>query len=104
MYYIREGRINLSTRKNGYEKVLTTLEKGDFFGETALIDEIPRITTATAIEETELIIIDRDSFEANLTANPAITHILKNVIQRLRDALTLYTSKENQSNLTLIYR
>jgi CRP/FNR family cyclic AMP-dependent transcriptional regulator len=105
MYYIREGRIKISVGKNGYEKVLTVLKEGDFFGETALIEDTPRLGTAIALEETELIIIDKESFEANLTANPAIAHILKNVIQRLRDVLTMYTSKEkeNQSNLTLIH-
>lgn len=103
MYYIREGRIKISVGKNGCEKVLTVLKEGDFFGETALIDDTPRLGTATALGETELIIIDKESFEANLTANPAIAHILKNLIQRLRDTLTMYTSKENQSNITLIH-
>jgi len=94
MYYIRKGKVEISTMNWGVEKILAVLGTGEFFGETALTDSSPRIYTATAIEETELLIIDKDSFEANLAANPVLKYILETLIQRLRDVTALVSSKD----------
>jgi len=96
MYYIREGKIKLSISRNGHEKVLSVLTDGAFFGETALIDGKPRIATATAIEPTELLIVDEGSFESNLASNPVLSHILKTVIARMRNIAELYYEKETE--------
>lgn len=98
MYYIREGKIKISIRGGDQEKVLSVLTDGAFFGETALIDGKPRIATATAIEKTELLIVNKESFEADLDANPVLAHMLKTVVQRMRDIAELYYEKKEDKS------
>ena len=48
--------------EEGDEAIIATLNRGDFFGELALLDGSPRSTTATAIEATETLALPRDEF------------------------------------------
>lgn len=41
---------------------IATLGPDDVFGEMAIVDRSPRMATATATEETELAVIDRNRF------------------------------------------
>lgn len=58
MYGIVSGRIQLETAG----KLIATLEADDVFGEMAIVDGSPRMATATAAEETQLAVIDRNRF------------------------------------------
>jgi CRP-like cAMP-binding protein len=56
MYIIISGQIKIFYKSLlGKEEELTLLDKGDFFGELALLDESPRSATAKAVENTELL-------------------------------------------------
>lgn len=56
LYMIRSGRVRLSIAPpEGEITELARLEPGDFFGETALTEAAPRLTTATAVEPCELV-------------------------------------------------
>ena len=51
-------------------ETLGTLERGDFFGEMAIIENLPRSATAIAMEDdTELIAINKSQFEKMLQSN-----------------------------------
>ena len=65
-YVIESGEVTVS--KNGRE--VATLEHGDFFGEIALLREIPRTATVTARTETLLYALDRDDFLEAVTGHP----------------------------------
>ncbi len=84
MYFIREDKIKLSKGTGSEEKVLAILKEGDFFGEMALIDGSPRSATATALEDTTLIIIDKNSFMERITENPLVAYIVETLTKRLR--------------------
>jgi len=56
MYVIQSGRVNvLLNHKTGSPIILAELEKGDFFGEMALLGDSARSATAVAQEACELI-------------------------------------------------
>ncbi len=56
LYLIRSGQVRLSVEPPEGESVeLARLEPGDFFGETALCEATTRLTTATAVETSELL-------------------------------------------------
>jgi CRP-like cAMP-binding protein len=86
MYLIRSGKIKLYRGEEEEEKVLAILKDGDFFGEMALIDGSPRHATAVALQETSLIIIDKESFQQKISENPLIEYIFGTLTRRLRAA------------------
>jgi CRP-like cAMP-binding protein len=47
-----------------------TEHAGDFFGEIALLRDVPRTATITAIEPVSALVIDRDQFLAAVGAHP----------------------------------
>ncbi len=68
-------------------QVLATLEAGDFFGEMAIIERIPRSATVRAIEDTECVAIWRVDFRSELRAHPEMAiKMLTAVVRRLRSA------------------
>jgi CRP/FNR family transcriptional regulator, cyclic AMP receptor protein len=58
MYGVVSGKVEV--RKG--DRVLTTCEPDDVFGELALIDHTTRTATAVAIEDSELALIDEHRF------------------------------------------
>jgi len=85
MFLIRSGKVKISRQAGGQEKTLAVLKEGDFFGEMAVIDGSTRSATATAVEETKLLIIDREAFKSQLKSNPMIEYVLETMSRRLRD-------------------
>jgi CRP-like cAMP-binding protein len=63
LYVIQSGRVKLVHQMdNDRRREVATLKAGDFFGELALLDEIPRSYTAIAIEKTEVLALFRPDF------------------------------------------
>lgn len=65
-YVIESGEVSVS--KNSRQ--VATLERGDFFGEIALLREIPRTATVTAQTDTLLYALERDDFLESVTGHP----------------------------------
>ncbi|OGG44900.1 MAG: hypothetical protein A3F84_11250 [Candidatus Handelsmanbacteria bacterium RIFCSPLOWO2_12_FULL_64_10] len=80
MYLVLEGRVRL--HRDSLE--VTVAGPGDPFGTWALFDDEPRVVTATALEETRLLRIDREDFIDLLAENVQITQgVLKALARRL---------------------
>ena len=64
MLLVENGTIEISkTAKSGGKVVLGVVQPGGIFGEMALIDQSPRMATATALETTTLRVIPNDIFQ-----------------------------------------
>jgi CRP/FNR family transcriptional regulator, cyclic AMP receptor protein len=62
------------------------LERGDFFGEMAVLAGEPREATVRAVEPLEALRIPADDFQAFLSENPQIAvGMLKSLVERLRE-------------------
>jgi CRP-like cAMP-binding protein len=62
------------------------LQRGDFFGEMAVLAGEPREATVKAVEPLEALRIPGDEFKAFLDANPEVaTAMLKSLVDRLRE-------------------
>ncbi|MBW1979984.1 MAG: cyclic nucleotide-binding domain-containing protein [Deltaproteobacteria bacterium] len=84
-YVIRSGSVQVSKKVGGEEVVLSKLGVGSIFGEMSLIDEKPRSASVTALEDTEVRVIDRKSFESILEQNPKmLLPVLRQVFSRVR--------------------
>lgn len=86
-YIIQDGLIEISHMKDGQPASLGTLGKGAIFGEMALLDDRPRMATATAVDPTTLIVINREMFDAKMKkTDPFIRGLLKILADNVRDA------------------
>ena len=62
------------------------LERGDFFGEMAVLAGRPREATVRAVEPLEALQIPADEFQAFLAGNPQVAvGMLKSLVERLRE-------------------
>jgi CRP/FNR family cyclic AMP-dependent transcriptional regulator len=81
MYLVKSGRVGIAVGNNLVEIV----GPGGTFGEMAVIDQSPRTARAGALEETELLAIDRASLIAAVKQQPAIAMaLLRAIADRLR--------------------
>ncbi len=86
-YIIESGRVEVSIVVNDKKTVFAVLGKKQIFGEMGLMDDRPRSATVTALEDTEVSVIDRKAFNEQLTRNPKILFpIIKALFERLRTA------------------
>ncbi len=84
-YLIESGGVEISILKEKQPFRVSILAVGDLFGEMALIDEKPRVATATALDETCVVRISRDVLEAKLNdVDPIIKHLLRLILIRFR--------------------
>ncbi len=71
--------------KDGREVILTMLNAGDFFGEMSLLDGESRSANVIALEETEVLTLNREDFLVVLHDYPTIAiQLVKEMAGRLR--------------------
>ena len=102
LYVIIEGEVEI--RKSTYtsaSKTLIVLQKGDIFGEMALIEKKTRSATAVALKKAKLLVINETFFEHVIETNPDFSKKMIRILsERLRRANSLLqslivTNKEN---------
>lgn len=87
LYIIVSGRVRISVvAEDGRERDLALLDPGECFGEMSLLDGGERSATATAIVETEALVLSREAFYRFARGNAGVMESLVSLlIQRLRD-------------------
>jgi CRP-like cAMP-binding protein len=85
-YIILSGRVKVVLRgEEGKEVILTTLGRGEFFGEMAVVDGLPRSASVIAMEPTKLLIITRDAFLTLIQRTPELAlSFIRELSRRLR--------------------
>ncbi|HVO75423.1 MAG TPA: Crp/Fnr family transcriptional regulator [Ignavibacteriaceae bacterium] len=88
LFVIISGKVKVSrVSDDGKEVILTILGDSDFFGEMAILDGLARSANVTAMEDSELFIIQRSDFLDLLQNHPEISiTLLQELTQRLRAA------------------
>ena len=80
-YLIEEGSVEVSVSSTQR----TRLNKGELFGEIALIDQQPRTATVRALEDTVLVPIPRQLVKERLEkTDPVVRHLLLTILERYR--------------------
>lgn len=81
MYLVLDGAVRLHRG----EMEVTVARESDVFGTWALFDDDPRVVTATTVESTHVLRIEKDDFVDLLADHVQITQgVLKGMVQRLR--------------------
>jgi CRP/FNR family transcriptional regulator, cyclic AMP receptor protein len=88
LFVIVEGKVKVSrVSDDGKEVILTILSDSDFFGEMAILDGLSRSANVTAMEDSELFIIQRSEFLELLHNHPEVSiALLQELTRRLRSA------------------
>src|SRR5258707_1117123 len=87
MYVIQSGKVQLTRRVRGQETYLATLPAGEFFGEMAIINNLPRTATATVLEESRVLELDARTFELIIRGNAEIAvRLIKKLAARLEQS------------------
>jgi hypothetical protein len=88
MFIIQSGQVMISRKVGGKDLELAVLEKGDFFGEMALLDEFPeRSATATAVVPVEALQLKSADLDTLLRRKPDIAiRMMMKLADRLREA------------------
>ena len=86
LYVVATGQVKVVLiGEDGREVILSVLGEGDFFGEMSLIDEEPRSAHVIAMEDSNLLVIRREDFQAILQQSPGIAMgLLRELSRRLR--------------------
>jgi len=81
-YVVQEGRVSIT--KAGVR--VAELGPGDYFGEIALLRDVPRTATVTALEDIELLTLEREAFLAAVTGSvPSHSRANDEIDRRLAD-------------------
>lgn len=85
MYGILSGRVKVEREVDGVTRQVAELGPQQFFAEIAIIDDKPRSATVSATEDTECLLLTRDSFLTLARKYPELTLRLAKVLAlRLR--------------------
>lgn len=87
LYAILSGTVKVEREHDGVLRDLATLGPHEFFSEISLIDTKPRPATVTTVEETECLLLTRDTFLNLAQSYPDLALRLARVLaERLRAA------------------
>ncbi len=86
LYIIRSGSVEITLKTGKNEPVvLASLGPGNCFGEMSLLTGEPRSATVTALEETQVVVVDKNGLQALFESNPALVEPLSSMLERRRE-------------------
>jgi len=72
LFIIQKGSVTIAKVVDDNEVLLAVLKPGDIFGEMALLEVKPRVASAVAYEECQLLAVNRANFERMIQTQPQI--------------------------------
>ena len=88
LFIVFSGRIALSRTDPATQKgeVIAQVHPGEFFGEMALLEEMPRTATAHATEDTKVFMLFKIKLESLLFARPIIGVVIATQLAKILSA------------------
>ena len=91
MYILKSGSVKILKKVKNQENTIAVLNPGEFFGEMALLDGLPRSATVRATGDAEAFVVDLDGYQKLRkdqphTALKLMDIIIKVLSNRLRQA------------------
>lgn len=87
MFVILRGSVKVQIPENDYQKTVNTLKENDFFGEMSLLTGEPRSANVIAVEETEVLRIDKNGLKPILEINPPLVESISELISERKVVL-----------------
>lgn len=80
-FIITAGTVDVIREEGGSERVVNTLGPSQFFGEVAILRDMPRIATVRAVTEVSLLTMDADTFRSLIAQSLGIATDFDEVIR-----------------------
>jgi CRP/FNR family transcriptional regulator, cyclic AMP receptor protein len=97
LFVIQSGVVEISRGTGEQRTVMATLRQGDFFGEMSVLESMPRDADATAVTDTELLVITQGGLLIRLRRDPTFAiEMLHKLSGRVR-ALNQMVDRERSS-------
>ena len=85
MFIIQEGAVAIERLVDDQAVTLTTLERGEFFGEMSLLEDEPRAATVRAVGRTKILVLKRGGLLFKFRRDPTFAfEMLQQMSRRLR--------------------
>ena len=113
LYIVQAGEIELFIKDTvGQKIVLATPSHGDMFGELAMLDYGPRTATAVALQESDVLVLDRDDLvllfqkkpEAALHMLAALSSLTRKADELLRTRVSKNLNEEIMQHSSILER
>jgi Cyclic nucleotide-binding domain len=86
MFIIVDGQVQVIRSANGKDQTLAQRGPGEFIGEMAIIESVPRSATLVTRGEVRVLAIDGETFKQILRERPEVSlAVLRSVSRRLRE-------------------
>jgi CRP-like cAMP-binding protein len=86
MYILESGEVEIVRRAGNREVQVAVLGAGDFFGEMAVLEHLPRSATARCLSESRVLAIDAPTFDRMLKEHPELAILfMRKLSARVRD-------------------
>ncbi|TKB66173.1 MAG: Crp/Fnr family transcriptional regulator [Nitrospira sp.] len=103
VFYIQAGKVKVTVlSEHGKEAVVAILERGSFLGESCLVGQLIRTATASTLEDTRILRIEKTAMLRLLQAQPEfasafMSYVLKHSIRVQEDLVDqLFNSSEKR--------
>lgn len=89
MFVVERGRVRIEANVDGSSEphVISVLGRGEFFGEMSMLTGEARAASVVAVEETEVLVLERDRFAPILESNPTLAERISQVLTERRNSL-----------------
>jgi small-conductance mechanosensitive channel len=100
MFVITRGTVDVQILLGTEVKTINTLRESDYFGEMSLLTGEPRTATVVAVEETEVVQINKGALKPIFEANPELVDSICKMIEERRAILNEMPVEKTESQST----
>jgi CRP-like cAMP-binding protein len=83
LFVVLRGNVQISRISGAKKTIFADLGKGTFFGELALVHDVPRTASAVVTEETLLVCLFRHDFEKIVKHYPLLGNKMLSIINKI---------------------
>ncbi len=82
VYFVVRGTLRISAERGGNQVILNVVGPGDVLGEVSVLDGLGHSADVTALEEVDLLWMDREVFDAHLRTVSGLAYNLAAILSR----------------------